>query len=253
MQLYDSTIMQQLLRALGAQALPQLDPQQLTNLIWSVGSCVGGTDGDERSPYQTLAVPVVLRRSGAVVAVAAAAAEVGSGVGESRLGEEREDGMQWEQVAAVAELATAADADAVAELKEGISAAAAADLFADAASGSVPSVLSNSRGDLLPAEWLAAAADALLQQLPKCKSQGVAMALWGFAELGFSPPAEWWEQFWGLTQCALPQYSAQDLALLMCAVGKLGPEVGRVLLGLWCLKSDQSQPTNYTFPGRFKA
>jgi hypothetical protein len=69
------------------------------------------------------------------------------------------------------------------------------------------------------------------------------MALWGFAELGFSPPAEWWEQFWGVTQGALPQYSAQDLALLMCAVGKLGPEVGCLRLSFML---SQSQSISYT-------
>jgi hypothetical protein len=72
-----------------------------------------------------------------------------------------------------------------------------------------------------PAAWLAAAAAQLLAMLPECSDQGVAMALWGFAQAGFSPDAAWWQGFWEATQQELPSYTRQSLALLLCALGKL--------------------------------
>lgn len=220
MQLYDSKTVQQLFRALEAGVLSELDPQQLTNLIWSVGSCVSSAQED-KSPYRMNMVPAVLiRQIEPVVPVPAAAAQVSSGTDAAVQGD-----VQWEQVAAVAEPA-AADSERTDAAQGGAAAAvASSDLFADAATITAPMVWS--RGTIKPPqEWLSAAADALLQQLPKCTSQGVAMAVWGFAQLGFSPPAAWWQQLWEVTQDSLPEYSAQDLALLMCGIGKLGPEVG---------------------------
>lgn len=218
MQLHNSSILQQLLQALGPDVLPELDAQQLTNLIWSLGS-FASSGQEDRSPYRTLLVPAVLGRPGPVMAVAAAAASttVSSAGDGSR-------STQWEQVAAVAEPPGTDSAD---ELEmQAAAAASSMDAFADAVSVTAPAAGSGSRLDQPPADWLSAAADALMQRLPACTSQGVAMALWGFAQLGFSPPATWWRRFWGLTQGGLPLYSAQDLALLMCGIGKLGPKVG---------------------------
>jgi hypothetical protein len=233
MQLQDSSIMQQLQQALGPGVLSELDPQQLTNLIWAVGVSGSSVQGDSSGPYKLLLVPVALRRSGPVVPVsAAAAALVDSSSGSSHsLG----GGVQsaWEEVPAVAEPA-AADMSC-----DDLPAAAAIDTFADAMAvpSAVISTAAGSNSTCQPSEeWLAAAADALLQQLLKCSSQGVSMALWGFAQLGYSPADAWWEEFWPGTQSSLQQYSPQDLALLMCAVGKLGPQVcmcsvhGRLLI-----------------------
>lgn len=221
MQLHNSSILQQLLRVLGPDVLPELDAQQLTNLIWSLGSCASSGQED-RSPYRTLLVPAVLGRPVPVMAVAAAAAAsttVSSAAGDGSRS------TQWEQVAAVAE---PPGTDSTDELEmQAAAAAASMDAFVDAVSIRAPAAGSSSRlKDQPPADWLSAAADALMQRLPACTSQGVAMALWGFAQLGFSPPATWWRRFWGLTQGGLPSYSAQDLALLICGIGKLGPKVG---------------------------
>jgi hypothetical protein len=225
MQLHNSRILQQLLQALGPDVLPELDPQQLTNLIWSLGSCAASGQED-RSPYRTLLVPAVLSRPAPVVAVAAASAATSTTVSSSVDGSS--SSTQWERVAAVAE--PAGPTDSTDELERQAAAAAASlDVFADAAVSLTASPAgSGSRPGQPPADWLSAAADALMQRLPECSSQGVAMSVWGFAQLGFSPPAAWWRRFWGLTQGSLPLYSAQDLALLMCGIGKLGPKVGAV-------------------------
>lgn len=87
-----------------------------------------------------------------------------------------------------------------------------------------PNKLSRRRFEL-PHSWLAAAADALQQQLDMCDSAGVAMALWGFAQLGFKPDDSWWSGFWVATQDKLAGYSGQDLSSVMYAVGKLKAKV----------------------------
>jgi hypothetical protein len=218
MQLHNEAILQQLLQVLNPGVLQALDPQQLTNLIWSVGACVNSAQAD-RSPYTVLVVPAILRNTGSFVAEAAVA-DVSSSSSSS-------DGAEatWEQVPAVIEPPAAAGS-----VEEPPSANMALDSFADAVSLTPPlfgSSSSSSRSFFQPPDaWLAASAEALLAKLPQCSSQGVAMSLWGFAQLGYSPEGAWWDSFWATTEESLQQYSAQDLALLMCAVGKLGPQVG---------------------------
>jgi hypothetical protein len=222
MQLQDGSIMQQLLQALGPDVLPELDPQQLTNLIWAVGISGSSAQGDSSGPYKLLLVPAALRRSGPLVPVIAAAAALVDSSSSSSHSLGGEVQPAWEQVPAVAEPAAAGMSC------DDLPAAAAIDSFADAmaVSGTVSSTAAGSSNTCQPSEeWLAAAADALLQQLPNCSSQGVSMALWGFAQLGYSPADAWWEGLWLGMQGSLQQYSPQDLALLMCAVGKLGPQV----------------------------
>ncbi|KAF8071080.1 TBC2 [Scenedesmus sp. PABB004] len=72
-----------------------------------------------------------------------------------------------------------------------------------------------------PREWLAAAAAALQEQLPRCSSSGVAMAVWGLGQLGFSPGTAWWDALWAGTQARLGEFSGNELALLIYACGKL--------------------------------
>eukprot|EP00878_Enallax_costatus_P019876 GHUV01020986.1.p1 GENE.GHUV01020986.1~~GHUV01020986.1.p1 ORF type:complete len:509 (+),score=166.94 GHUV01020986.1:458-1984(+) len=84
---------------------------------------------------------------------------------------------------------------------------------------------SSQRRFQLPYSWLAAAAAALQQQLDRCDSAGLAMALWGFAQVGFRPEDAWWSAFWSATQDRLSGYSGQDLSLVMYACGKLKAKV----------------------------
>jgi hypothetical protein len=220
MQLHNEPILQQLLQTLNAGVLHTLDPQQLTNLIWSLGACVNSARAD-KSPYTVLAVPAILRGTGSFGAEAAVA-DISSSSSSSSDGAE----AAWEQVPAVVEPQAT-----VGSFDEPQTAAMALDSFADAVSLTPPlfgGTSSSSRSLFQPsADWLAVSAECLLAQLPQCSSQGVAMSLWGFAQLGYSPEGPWWDSFWACTQDLLQQYSAQDLALLMCAVGKLGPEVSR--------------------------
>lgn len=94
-----------------------------------------------------------------------------------------------------------------------------------------PATASSSEQFQLPRSWLEAAASVLQRQLDKCDSPGLAMAVWGFAQVGFKPDDAWWSAFWSSSQEQLSEYSGQDLALLMYACGKLKAKVRQPLPG----------------------
>jgi len=208
MQLHDADTLTRLLQVLGPGVLRRLDAQQLTNLIWSVGTCANSAQGD-RSPYQLLVPPGHTAST------------------ERARSQQQQQQQQGEK-----------QRDKHRALLASEKAAPAAGLLARDALGVRISHSSSSSsggggggGYRVPASWLSAAADSLLVLLPQCSSQGVSMALWGFAQAGYSPPEPWWQALWAATEGSLQDYSPQNLALTMCAVGKLGPQVGRGIGG----------------------
>lgn len=158
---FDQQLHAPLRDSLGPQVLPQLDAQQLTNLIWAVGTCAA---------------------SGAV----------------------------------------GANGSSMAPGKRGIYSTASTQQTSSSGSSSGSSISWRAKQ---PMPWLHAAAGQLRVMLPCCSDAGVAMAVWGFAQAGFNPGAAWWEAFWVATQPVLQSYSAQNLALLACALGKLQVQV----------------------------